>query len=245
MAPKSTKQNEKEKEPRELTAAERKAVEKYQIRSKAKPTVRFKVSNNAAGAQIQVDHPRGPIGELLLMDAFGSADRQFVDGLVGQLAKADSDGKEIGENRLNFLVSAVNGIGPRDTVEAMLAVQMAVVHVTSMTMARRLSNAETIQQQDSAERAFNKLTRTYATQMEALKRYRSRGEPKVTLQQVSVSEGGQAIVGDVTHAPTEKVPEKAPASPSAYFSGTNVVPMPMGDDGKERGRVAGARKSSK
>jgi hypothetical protein len=37
-----------------------------------------------------------------------------------------------------------------------------------MTFARRLANVENIQQQDSAERAFNKLTRTYAAQMEAL-----------------------------------------------------------------------------
>jgi hypothetical protein len=243
MAQKSAKQNEKEL--RELTAAERKAIDKYLIRSKAKPTVRFKISNNATGAKIQLDHPHGTIGHALLMDAFGSADREFVDGLLSQLANADSHGKGLEESRLNFLVSVVNGIGPRDTVEAMLAAQMAVVHVTSMTFARRLRNVETIQQQDSAERAFNKLTRTFATQMEALKRYRSRGEPKVTLQQVSVSEGGQAIVGDVTHAATEKVPQKAAASPSADFTGTNVVPMPIGDDGKERAVVVGGRKSAK
>ena len=42
---------------------------------------------------------------------------------------------------------------------------------------------------------------TYATQMEALKRYRTGGEQKVTVQHVSVSEGGQAIVGNVTHYP--------------------------------------------
>ena len=42
---------------------------------------------------------------------------------------------------------------------------------------------------------------TYATQMEALKRYRASREQKVTMQHVSVSEGGQAIVGNVTHYP--------------------------------------------
>jgi hypothetical protein len=111
---------------------------------------------------------------------------------------------------------------------------MAVVHVASMTFARRLANVETIQQQDSAERAFNKLTRTFASQMEALKRYRTRGEQKVTLQNVSVAEGGQAIVGNVTQAPCENVPEKAASSPPVAFTGTNVVPMPIADEGKER-----------
>ena len=38
--------------------------------------------------------------------------------------------------------------------------------------------------------------------MEALKRYRSGGEQKMTVQHVHVAEGGQAIVGNV-NAPAE------------------------------------------
>jgi hypothetical protein len=64
-----------------------------------------------------------------------------------------------------------------------------------MAFARRLNHVENIPQQDSAERAFNKLVRTFAMQMEALKGYRSGAEQKVTLQHVSIAEGGQAIVG--------------------------------------------------
>jgi hypothetical protein len=51
---------------------------------------------------------------------------------------------------------------------------------------------------------LTKLTRTYAAQMEALKRYRSGGEQKMTVQHVHVAEGGQAIVGNV-NAPAEGV----------------------------------------
>jgi hypothetical protein len=50
--------------------------------------------------------------------------------------------------------------------------------------------------------------------MEALKRYRTSGEQKVTVQHVSVSEGGQAIVGNVTQARHETALDKA-ASPPA------------------------------
>ena len=84
----------------------------------------------------------------------------------------------------------------------MLAAQMAAVHVATMTSAQRLRRADNMLKQDSAERAFNKLARTFATQMEALTRYRAGGEQKV-VQHVSVSEGGQAIVGNVTQAPRE------------------------------------------
>ena len=52
--------------------------------------------------------------------------------------------------------------------------------------------------------AFNKLTRTLAAQMSALKEYRSKGEQKLTVQHVRVAEGGQAIVGNVS-APAEGV----------------------------------------
>jgi hypothetical protein len=103
----------------------------------------------------------------------------------------------------------------------MLAAQMAAVHMAALASARRLALADSLPQQDAAERAVNKLSRTYATQMEALKRYRSGGEQNVTVQHVSVSEGGQAIVGNVTQAAhtaaprAPHAPERAAISPPA------------------------------
>lgn len=79
----------------------------------------------------------------------------------------------------------------------MLAIQMGAIHQATMMMARRLNRAETIPQQDAAERALNKLARTYASQMDVLKRYRTGGQQKVTVEHVTVNEGGQAIVGNV------------------------------------------------
>ena len=102
------------------------------------------------------------------------------------------------------MLAVIKGIEPRDQIEAMLAAQMAAVHNASMTFARRLAHVDNIPQQDSAERAFNKLARTFAAQVEALKRYRSGGEQKMTVQHVHVAEGGQAIVGNV-NAPAEGV----------------------------------------
>ena len=73
--------------------------------------------------------------------------------------------------------------------------------MASKTFARRVAHVESIPQQDSAERVFNKLTRTFAAQMSALKEYRSKDEQKMTVQQVHVAEGGQAIVGNVSATP--------------------------------------------
>jgi hypothetical protein len=134
-------------------------------------------------------------------------------------------GGKVNEEKVNFMLSVIEGIKPRDQVEAMLAAQMAAVHVSTMTFARRLAHVENIPQQDSAERAFNKLARTFASQMEALKRYRTGGEQKVTVQHVTVGEGGQAIVGNVTQERREGAPGKSVAPPLA-IEDAKMVAMP-------------------
>jgi hypothetical protein len=44
----------------------------------------------------------------------------------------------------------------------------------------------------------NKLSRTYATLLEALNRHRGKGQQKVTVEHVHVHAGGQAVVGIVS-----------------------------------------------
>lgn len=135
----------------------------------------------------------------ILNQAFGSKSNVFVEGLVSQIVNISSQGAKPDEKAMAYAASMIAGIQPRDEAEAMLAAQMAAVHNASMTFARRLAHVTTVQQQDSAERAFNKLCRTYAAQLEALKRYRTGGQQHVTVKHVTVNEGGQAIVGNVSH----------------------------------------------
>jgi hypothetical protein len=99
------------------------------------------------------------------MEAVGTVSVDFMGGLLNQLANAGSHGHQIDEGGLNFMLSVVQGVKPKDQLEAMLAAQMAAIHLATMTFARRLAHVETIQQQDSAERALNKLARTYAMHM--------------------------------------------------------------------------------
>jgi hypothetical protein len=236
------KQHTEEKAVREVTAAERTALGKYLARTAGKQSVRYKVFNNGSDAQIRLNHPDGLVGRALLMDALGTADWDFVDGIVNQFVAVSRRDGEIDEHKLNFLLSVVEGIEPRDQLETMLAAQMAVVHVASMMMGFRLVISENIIEQDSTERPFNKLARTFAMQMEALKRYRTGAEQKVTLQNVSVADGGQAIVGNVTQVPREK--EQAAGPPPANTD-TNVVPMPVMGKSKEHDALSVRRKPNK
>ena len=128
---------------------------------------------------------------------FGTETSEMADGLLRQCVNA-LNGAAVAKP--DFMVAAVKEIGPRDGLEGMLATQMVAVHIAMMTFARRLAHVENIPQQDSAERAFNKLARTYVAQVEALKRYRTGGEQKVTVTHVTVNEGGQAVVGDISRS---------------------------------------------
>ena len=148
---------------------------------------------------IKVDGSNVTINATAAQKAFGSSDEDFVNAFVHQLVNIGSQGKSPDDKGTAFVASIVRGIEPKDQIEAMLASQMAAVHMATMTFARRLAHCETIPQQDSAERAFNKLARTFAAQIEALKRYRTGGQQHVTVKHVTVNEGGQAIVGSVSH----------------------------------------------
>ncbi len=131
--------------------------------------------------------------------ALGTTENRVLDGFLRQVSDIGDAHNEISEDATNFVLGIVGGIQPQDEVEAMLATQMAVTHQASLTMVKRLTRAQTIQQQDAAEKAFNKLARTYTTQMDALKKYRAKAQQTVRVERVTVEEGGQAIVGDVAY----------------------------------------------
>jgi len=183
--------------PYEPTPEERAAADA--IRACRMGTPRVKASKTEAGVALSLDHPSKDYGQALLMRDLGTSDTDFLTGILNQLAKASTLGQKVDERRLNFMLSVIKGVEPKDQLETMLAAQMAAVHTLTMTFAHRLANPDNILQQDCAERALNKLARTFAAQVETLKRYRSTGEQKVTVEHVTVNEGGKAIVGNVTH----------------------------------------------
>ena len=144
------------------------------------------------------DHPDAEVGFALLMEGLGTANYDFASVMIAQVGMLIASSKTVDKKELNSALALARGIDPRDEVEAMLASQMAAVQLATMTFARRLKNVETIEQQNSAATAFNKLAKTFAIQIEALKRYRSTGEQRVVVERVTVNEGGQAIVGNVS-----------------------------------------------
>ena len=144
-----------------------------------------------------------------MADALGVADRDAMHGILRQLVKASVNGQQPDPANLAFMISMMESIKPRDFIEAMLVAQMVSVHVLAMRSAYRLAGADDVVQQDSAARALGRLARTFPAQIEALTRYRNKGEPAVTVQNVSVGDGGKAIVGNVTQHASVIVSDKS------------------------------------
>jgi len=136
---------------------------------------------------------------LRLMAALGTYDLDFLGPLLSQVGNGVSVNGELQEDSLQFVISFIKSIGPESEVEAMLAAQMAAVHICALDASRRYLWSSSLAGKDSAERAMTKMTRTFTTQMETLKKYRAKAQQTVRVERVTVNEGGQAIVGDVTH----------------------------------------------
>ena len=151
----------------ELTARERAVFEKYRDihTNTATAATRMKLVNDADKSRLVPDHGDEFIGKLLLADALGAADLDFSDGLISQLANAGAKGQKVDVQALNFMLSVVKSIKPKDQVELMLAAQMAGIHMATMRMMERLANADDTPRLDSTERALNKLARTFAAQV--------------------------------------------------------------------------------
>jgi hypothetical protein len=218
-----------EKGVREITPAEDEAMRKHLARIE-EPSVRFTKPTEGSDLRARVDHPNELIGQCLLADALGSANNDFVNGLAAQLVIASQRG-EVDLRKLNFKLAVIKESKPRDQFESMLVAEMVEMHVAIMSVAHQLDNVP-VAQLDSIASAFNKLARTFVMQMDGLKRYRSDVGENLTVQHVSVSDGGQAIVGNVTQLTREQRQEKIAAQLPAS-SDTKVVPMPRLDENKE------------
>ena len=110
------------------------------------------------------------------------------------------DGKTAeGQDRhICAIIQALVGIAPKDELEGMMAAQLIAAHNAAMECYRRATIAgQTFDGWRESLSQANKLSRTFATLLEALNRHRGKGQQKVTVEHVHVHAGGQAVVGTV------------------------------------------------
>jgi hypothetical protein len=213
------------------TVQEQAAIDSYTRRRASHTAPKMKVVKNGAGITLVPDHLERTVGVQLISEAIASNGFYFYHGLTQELANVAAKDQQIDEAKLNYMLSLVEGVKPRDQVESMLAAQMAAIHTAMMKCASELDQARDLLQKEFIGRALNKLARTFAAQMESLKHYRTGGEQKVTVQHVWVSEGGQAIVGNVTQSA-----RGAPERPANVVPSVSEVAQPTTPIVEERDR---------
>jgi hypothetical protein len=155
------------------------------------------------GGSARQGHKIALASEDALAKIFGTPDtdqaRSFLQHCLKVLKPDEAGDAGAANDERQFLLSIVRDMAPRDPIERMLAVQMAATHVATIRSARWLACTETIPQVQAHYVGFNKLARTFAAQVEALRKHRTGGKQVVTVQHVNVGDGGQAIVGNVQH----------------------------------------------
>jgi hypothetical protein len=136
--------------------------------------------------------------------ASGTEQQALQVRLLFQAVNAISDvvGQEV--STLKHVQEALIGIAPRDELEGMIAVQIVTLHSLIMDCITLTTNPK---QTDSGVDAYAnrtaKLIRAFTALTEALSRYRSKGQQKMTVEHVHVHPGGRAIVGQVSQKNTQ------------------------------------------
>jgi hypothetical protein len=189
------------------TEAEQAEVRALATRKKARRQApRFAVhrqENNQV--QVMPTDVHADVASARVMNAFGTTSADLAERLMLQIINTthlQSSGAPINADTLNAALAAVTGIGPQDDAEAMLATQMVAVHWVTMDLLRKANDRTLL---NDAGNLAVKLLRTYTTQLEALKRYRSAGEQRVVVQHqhvnVTAEQAAVQVNGGVDPAP--------------------------------------------
>jgi hypothetical protein len=156
-------------------------------RNAVRLTIRPDIINEALGAITQNDQEQH---HLLNMTFTQVAETYF----------SNDNWQEVADN----ILSHINSIKPKDHIELMLVTQMIATHNAAMRnfqlSVRRSGRAEykSLELGNANLNLANKLMRTYTIQMEALNRYRGKGQQKMTIEHVNINSGGQAVIGNLT-----------------------------------------------
>lgn len=137
----------------------------------------------------------------------GIEDPDILDSFLRQFISAANLGEPADGLEIDYLLSVMSAVLSNDApAKAMLAAQFGVVHGQMMRVAHFMSSTTVnVPRLEMLGRLLNGLARTSVVQWQALTDNRSR----VTVGPLSVNQGGQAIVGNVTQNQTNQ-PKQTP-----------------------------------
>ena len=204
MTKRKVKEKPKEKAPvvvREMTPAEQARYEAFKVREQATPgALKFEDLGMKDGAQqmgLCMTDPH-EFRSSALAAATGTVNPDMGSCLLGQAATSVPSTRKPGDH-LSTIAAMMTDIAPSDGLEGMLAAQMVACHNAAMDCLGRAHVAgQTFEGRKLNLTFADRFLRTFTAQVEALAKYRGKGQQKVIVEHVHVHQGGQAIVGNVT-----------------------------------------------
>jgi hypothetical protein len=123
----------------------------------------------------------------------------FVNACLFQIqGSARSPFGGVSELAVNAALAMIGAAAPKNETEGALAVQMACTHTAAMAILARVDASLGTERRITAfGSTAARLMRTYAMQIEVLRRLRSGGQQFVRVEHVHISDGGQAVIGNV------------------------------------------------
>ena len=177
---------------------ERAQIEKARKRTKARaPRIAMHVEDReTAGSVVYPAHSDEEGHMYRFADAFGTRSRQFVYSMLKGLGNATADHSlnldfspaSPDQTAFNAALAVIDGVRPKDEIEAMLAAHMAVANIVLLELVARTRGAVAghryegngIKRLDVLGNLTTKFMRTYTMQVEALTRKRRKGEHSST-----------------------------------------------------------------
>src|SRR5262245_59236477 len=124
---------------------------------------------------------------LNFLEKHGIGDEDFRIAILTQLSRLS----RCTGSKKGFYLSVVQGSKPTNQLEVMLLTQLSSVYDEAVAAIERLQSARSLEERDIGINSVTKLMTMYLRQCEAYQRLRSTNGKNITVQNVSVSDGGQ------------------------------------------------------
>lgn len=128
-----------------------------------------------------------------LTDTLKLPDVAALDASAHRLVLLDRMGNDCAAMALDAAAS----IKAENSMEKMLAHQLAVAHKTALEITDKATFMQDVVEKGRMLNLACRMMETFQKGLLTLQRLRSNGEQRITVQYVTVTDGGQAIVGDV------------------------------------------------
>ena len=134
-----------------------------------------------------------------IIETFAVKDIDAGNRLLTTLINANCNAQKSTKGSVpNGLIALVHELEPRDAAEGMLCSQLVSTHALAMECVSRANYpGQTFEGRELNMRHAERLMRIFNQQIDTLNKHRGKGQQKVTVEHVTVNEGGQAVVGNV------------------------------------------------